>query len=165
MTKSSRRIRMSRDNLESIPQYSLPEGFRLRWYEPGDERHWLAIHRVADLISTFPPERFDQQFHGDTAELMQRQCYLLDSHDKPIGTATAWYDDVPVGPPEAGFGRVHWVAIVPEAQGQGLARPLMTTILTRLRDLGHTRAYLYTTLDQPIAIHLYERFGFVREPA
>lgn len=164
MPSRSQRIWMFRDHLGAIPQHPLPDGFAFRWYKPGDEAHWLAIHRAADPLNTFPPERFDEQFHGDLDGLAQRQCYLLDPHGEPVGTATAWYDDVPIGAPDDGYGRVHWVAIVPAAQGRGLARPLMSYILTRLRELGHTRAYLSTSTARPVAVHLYERFGFVRRP-
>lgn len=57
--------------------------------------------------------------------------------------------------------RVHWVAIAPCAQGRGLAKPLMTNICRRLRDLGHQRAYLTTAPERIVAINLYLKFGFV----
>ncbi len=58
-------------------------------------------------------------------------------------------------------GRVHWVALLPEVQGRGLARPLMTTVCRRLRALGHRRAYLTTAMNRPAAVGLYLKFGFV----
>ncbi|MFW6039373.1 MAG: GNAT family N-acetyltransferase [bacterium] len=165
MSDAGQRIWMFRDDLEAIPQHPLPAGYTFHWYEPGDERHWLAIHRVADIYNTFSPETFTKQFHGDTDALRQRQCYLLDAQGEPIGTATAWYDDANIGEADnQSFGRVHWVAIVPEAQGRGLARPLLTVILNRLRELDHRRAYLSTQTARSRAIHLYERFGFVERP-
>jgi GNAT superfamily N-acetyltransferase len=62
------------------------------------------------------------------------------------------------------WGRVHWVAILPEHQGQGLGSPLMTAICHRLRDLGHTRAFLRTAANRAAAIKLYLRFGFEPHP-
>jgi len=93
----------------------------------------------------------------DPDELAKRQFYLCRG-EKVIGTATAWlgrdYKD-------GSYGRVHWVAIRPAYQGQGLSRPLMSEVLRALKRLGHERAYLTTSRRRPIAIRLYKSFGFV----
>lgn len=81
-------------------------------------------------------------------------------HGTPIGTATAWFDNDHNGLP---CGRLHWVAMVPKLQGQGLAKPLLTTVCQRLRELGHTRAYLTTSSERIPAINLYLGFGFAPE--
>jgi len=90
--------------------------------------------------------------------LAGRQCYLLEAPGKPIGTGAAWFKESFEG---ARFGRIHWVAILPEFQGRGLAKPLMTMLCRRLRDLGHDRGYLTTAAERLPAIKLYLRFGFV----
>jgi ribosomal protein S18 acetylase RimI-like enzyme len=82
---------------------------------------------------------------------------LLAPDGQAIGTATAWFKDNFEG---RRFGRVHWVAIVPEYQGRGLAKPLMSTICRRLQELGHDCAYLTTSTARLPAINLYRRFGF-----
>ena len=148
---------MVRDHLERIPQFAFPTGFDLRWYQSGDEAHWLRIHLDADRLNLITPELFKQQFGTASDLLQQRQCYLLFGKE-PIGTATAWFNDAFRGKP---YGRVHWVAILPKFQGRGLSKPLMTTICERLRELGHERAYLTTSAERVAAIHLYQRFGFV----
>jgi GNAT superfamily N-acetyltransferase len=61
------------------------------------------------------------------------------------------------------YGRVHWVAIVPEWQRHGLAKPLLTVVCQRLQELGHERAYLTTAPERIPAINLYLSFGFVPE--
>jgi ribosomal protein S18 acetylase RimI-like enzyme len=91
--------------------------------------------------------------------LAARQKYLLGPGGEPIGTATAWFD-APQSGEEIGVGRVHWVAIVPEFQGRGLAKPLLDSVLQMLRVCGHTRAVLLTDTRRPAAIALYEKFGF-----
>jgi len=58
------------------------------------------------------------------------------------------------------YGRVHWVAIVPEMQGKGLSKPMLSVVLDRLRELGHGRAYLTTNTVRTAAINLYLKFGF-----
>jgi GNAT superfamily N-acetyltransferase len=149
---------MLRDNLEDIPVCAFPAGFSLRWYQPGDEARWFRIHRLADHDSEITPDLFARRFGSDHDLLAQRQCYLLDGRGDPIGTATAWFDDDFLG---ARFGRVHYVAIVPDYQGRGLSRPLMSVICQRLRELGHDRAYLATSTARIPAINLYLGFGFV----
>jgi GNAT superfamily N-acetyltransferase len=99
-----------------------------------------------------------QHSYGAYAHLLpQRQAFLCDPGAQPIGTATAWFEDF------AGqhYGKVNWVFIVPQAQGQGLAKPLLSAIGQRLVMLGHTRALLYTLTIRLPAIHLYQEFGFV----
>ncbi len=152
------RITMVRESLDGIPEFALPAAYALRWYQPGDERLWLSIQAPADHYNAITPELFTRQFGTDRALLEQRQCYLLNEGGRGIGTATAWFNDDFNG---RRYGRVHWVAILPQYQGYGLAKPLMTLVCRRLRDLGHDRAYLTTSTARIAAINLYFHFGFV----
>lgn len=151
-------VTMVRGNLKGIPGYSLPAGYSLRSYQPGDEQLWVEIQHLADHYNTITPDLFRREFGTDGSTLAARQFYLLDAGQRAIGTATAWYDDSFRG---LVYGRVHWVAIVPEQQGRGLAKPLMTAVCRRLRGLGHTRAYLSTSTARIPAIRLYLQFGFL----
>jgi GNAT superfamily N-acetyltransferase len=150
-------LTMVRDNLEGIPCYRLPPGYSLREYRSGDEDHWRRIHLLADRYSIITPDLFTQEFGREDSVLAERQLYLLGCHQEVIGTATAWYDCDFRG---QDYGRVHWVAIVPQYQGRGLSKPLMAAVCCRLRDLGHERAYLRTSSARVPAIRLYLRFGF-----
>jgi len=150
-------VRMIRESLEDIPQYEPPEGFVLRTYRPGDQAHWLRIHLAADKLNAFTESTFREQFGEDEALLRERQFYLLDPSQTPIGTTTAWFGDDSQG---ASWGRVHWVAIVPDMQGKGLSKPLMSVACHRLRELGHRRAYLTTRTGRLPAVSLYLKFGF-----
>ena len=168
---------MTRANLDNLPEFALPTGFSLRWYQPGDEAHWLRIHLVADHFNKITPELFQKQFaveeerglqpastrergsgmNSTVQELRKRQCYLLDPRDEAIGTGTAWFNDNFEG---ARWGRVHWMAIVPEFQGLVLGKCLLSAVCRQLRELGHERAYLSTSTARLAAIRLYLRFGF-----
>jgi GNAT superfamily N-acetyltransferase len=150
-------LKMLREDLENIPGFDFPAGYTIRSYRPEDEAHWLRIHLLADKEHQFKPDTFKQQFGSDVRILAQRQFYVLNSAQHVIGTATAWFNEDFDG---ERIGRVHWVAIVPECQGRGLSRPLMTTVCRRLRELGHNKAYLTTSAARTAAIHLYLRFGF-----
>ena len=168
---------MTRMNLDHLPEFALPSGFALRWYQPGDEAHWLRIHLAADHLHKITPELFNDQFglpaeHGFRSasiqerqsginsalqNLRERQCYLSGPRGEVSGTGTAWFNDNFKG---ARWGRVHWLAILPEFQGRGLGRCLFSAVCRRLHELGHERAYLSTSTAQLAAIRLYLRFGF-----
>jgi len=150
-------VRMIRDDLEGLPDHSLPPGYSLRWYRPGDERHWLRIQAAADEYNEITPELFVEDFGSDPRVLGERQCFLCDSQSRPAGTATAWFDESYRGAP---YGLVHWVAILPRLQGKGLSKPLMSTVMHRMRELGHDRAYIVTSAIRVPALNLYLQFGF-----
>jgi GNAT superfamily N-acetyltransferase len=147
---------MYRPDLEDIPQFELPAEFSLRRYCRGDADNWTRIHVLTDEYNVIPAEKFGEEFGPDHDALGLRQYYLCDAAGEAIGTATAWWVDPEVG-------RVHWVAIVPAYQGRGLAKPLLTTVCNRLRELGHVRAMLGTHTLRVAAIGLYLKFGFLPE--
>jgi len=147
---------MIRENLDNIPEFDLPAGYSIQWYRPGHEKQWQAIQLLADEYNRVTPGLFEEQFGTDTQLLSERQCFLLDSEENIVGTATAWLDIQGEKSP----GRIHWVAIAPQQQGKGLAKPLLTIICKRLKQLGHSKAYLTTQTVRIPAINLYAKFGF-----
>lgn len=151
------RVTMIRRTLDGIPQPALPPGYSIRWYHPGDRAAWLRIHALAEKHVPTSAQVYEEQFAADERERARRQAFLLDATGLEIGTASAWFHDRYHG---QRFGRVHWVAIVPEQQGKGLAKPLLTAICNRLVELGHQRAYLTTWTAKLPAIRLYLRYGF-----
>ncbi len=151
-------VNMIRNDLEHIPEHPLPPGISLRWYQPGDEQHWVDIHLLADPYNKIDLALWRREFGGDARILSQRQAFLVQEETGYVfGTATAWWDDDYYGQP---YGRIHWVAIVPAMQGQGLARPLLSIVCRQLKALGSERAYLVTSTGRIPAINLYARFGF-----
>lgn len=150
-------VTMVREDFHDLPKFAVPSPFSLRWYQPGDEAEWTRIQQQSDPFLTITASAYRQQFGWDEEALSARQAFLCDADGTPIGTNTAWWDDDFRG---ESWGRVHWVAIVPPMQGRGLAKPLMAAICQRLRELGHTRAYLSTSTGRTAAINLYLKFGF-----
>ena len=152
------RILMVRQSLESFPVLPVPEGFTLRWYEPGFEEHWLAIHLAAEKEIPITRDLFTRRFGSDPAVLAARQCYLCAPDGTPVGTVTGWLDPQFEG---AAYARVHFLAVAPPWQRKGLAKVLMSSILQRIKELGHTRAYLATSSSRIRAIRIYLQFGFM----
>jgi len=152
-------IWMVREDLDALPQFPLPRPFSFRWYQEGDRAAWEDIQiRCEDDPRPFPPDLFDRAYGMNFAALPHRMLFLLDERQQPIGGATAWLDEDFDGKL---YGRIHWVAILREYQGRGLAKPLMSTVCSRLRELGHERACLRTSTGRILAINLYRKFGFV----
>ncbi len=157
-TLEARRILMTRQSLEAFPVFPVPKGFKLRSYEPGFEDHWVAIHLAAEKEIPISMELFRLRFGLDASVLAARQIYLFNHNDQPVGTITAWFDTDFEG---QSYGRLHFLAVTPKYQGKGLAKVLMSSGLQRLKDLGHTQAYLSTSSNRIGAIRLYLQFGFV----
>ncbi|MCM8534919.1 MAG: GNAT family N-acetyltransferase [Lentisphaeraceae bacterium] len=150
-------IFMIRPDLENIPEHPLPESFKLRSYHKGDEENWFQIYKAADHYNKIYSAMFKEYFGADEVKLGRRQFYICDKDERAIATATSWYNDDYHG---ESLGRVHWVAVHPDYQGNGLAKPLISNVLTRLKDLGHKRCYLRTLSVRTPAICLYLSFGF-----
>lgn len=153
-------ISMVRKNLDDIPFYELPGSYQIRWYHQGDEKIWFEIQKRADKLNPITPDLFKRQFGDDPQLLHERQCFLYDTSGIPVGTATAWFNKDYRGEV---YGRLHWVAIIPAKQGKGLAKPLLTTVCRRMKELQHDKAYLTTSTLRIPAINLYLKFGFVPE--
>jgi len=149
-------VRMIRENLDDIPECPLPTGYSMRWYRPGDKDVWLRIQSLADRYNKMTPSLFEAEFGTDEKVLAERQCFLFYGDSNAVGTASAWFGDYD----GHSLGRIHWVAIVPEYQGRGLAGPLLAAVCSRLKSLGHNKTYLTTQTCRIPAINLYAKFGF-----
>jgi len=157
MAQNHTGVTMIRQHLRNIPNWTLPPGYSFRWYRPGDEKWWYNIQKQADQLNDIMPESFVHSFGTDEHLLEERILFLIDPEGHAIGTAAAWFDD---NFPGQSWGRVHWVAIVPQRQGRGFSKPLMTQVCLHLRQLGYERAYLTTDIARIPAIRLYLSFGF-----
>ena len=150
-------LTMVRDHLEQLPVFSCPAGYAIRSFRPGDDERWARVEALAGEFSSEEEalREFHEEFTPRLSELHDR-CFLLeDNEGAAIGTGMAWDGDF-----EGELrGRVHWVGIVPDYQGRGLAKPLLSTVLRRLaRD--HRTAFLTTQTTSYRAVNLYLNFGF-----
>jgi ribosomal protein S18 acetylase RimI-like enzyme len=145
-------------DLKSIRAFALPPGYSIRLFEPDDERFWVDIEMRAGEFST--PERgfaaFDRDFRPHHSKLSRQMHFLVHEEDGPVGTATAWFG-IHDG---RSIGQLHWVAIVPEHQGKGLAKPLVSAVLQRIAE-DHSEAFLSTQTWSWRAVALYRGFGFL----
>lgn len=100
---------------------------------------------------------FEKEFMPEQAQLGQRMFFALDQSGTPVGTATAWKKAKQDGTPVP---LVHWVAVMPQAQRQGIARGLVTQVVSVL-EAANEPMYLHTQTWSHAAITLYQQLGFV----
>jgi RimJ/RimL family protein N-acetyltransferase len=148
---------MATERLSAAPVFAMPSGYAVRWFQPGDRATWVQVQQAAEKYATITPELFDKVYGTDVALLQMGIGFLVDGTGKAIGTCSAWSDD---NFATRVMGRVHWVAIVPEAQGRGLAKPMLSATCQRLCELGFAGAQLETSTARIPAINLYRKFGF-----
>jgi GNAT superfamily N-acetyltransferase len=147
-------LQMLHHDLRMVPQFHCPPGISLVNYEVGFDQAWTNIHKQADHHNDIDDNLYRRQFGEDESVIEQRQLFLVADGKTLIGTATAWFDATD------GRGRVHWVAILPQYQGRGLAKPLLSGVCDRLLALGHSSAVLSTSTARVAAVCLYLKFGF-----
>ena len=153
-------LTMERADLENIPHYDLPDGYRFVFYQPGDRDHWIAIEQSAKELHSFEQgtEVWQQYYGGVEDTLHNRMLFIENEQGEKVATATAYYDANGELPPERG--QVHWVAVRRDHQGKGLARPLIAQTLKVMKERGHTEAILHTQTTTWVAVRLYLQFGF-----
>lgn len=143
-------------NLEQVPYYSLPEGFEFAGYKKGYEDQWSDIlvkaGEFADKNDAL--KRFHQEMTS-AEDLEERMIFIQNQKLELIGTVTAWH----VTFKDIEMGRLHWVEIIPEYQGMGLGRPLISKGMQILKS-KHGQAYLKTQRSSGAAIHLYRKMGW-----
>ena len=152
---------MLRDDMDNIPEYELPAGYRFRCYREGDERTWLDLHRAGEPFIEITPDLFQKQFASGTDILPERMFFVETADGAAAGCITAWWDKDRYGEDERG--RIHWVIVHPDHRRLGIANAMMTQAMKTLRQ--HYRwALLGTSSGRPYAVKTYLNFGFYPDP-
>ncbi len=156
-------VAMWRMELDDFPKYECPQdsSFRIVPYEPGMEKSWTRVQQRADQYNEIDDTLFFNTFSRNERDLRERILFMTDASNRIIGTSAAWMGTWPEDHPSQELqGRIHWVAIDPDYQGQGLSKPLLSSTCQKLRKLKHDKTYLTTSIVRIPAIKLYFLFGF-----
>ena len=140
-------------------KFSLPEGFRFVPFVSGDEKDWAEIEtsvgefdRAVDALVYFQNDYLP--FKG---ELERRCVFIEDKAGRKIATSTVWWC-------YTGLRRdpwIHWVAVNPEYQGQGIGKALLSECMRKLLEIeGDRDSYLHTQTWSYKAINIYRKMGF-----
>lgn len=152
------RLTMINENLQGTPLIALPQGYYFRFFQTAETRIWTNILTKAGEFPTedAAAERFINEFSFEQMALKDRLLFITNEDGTPIGTAMGWYN---LEFKDGNYGRLHWVSIIPEFQGKGLARPLVTKAL-QIMEEKHQKAYLTTRPRSFKGIKLYLDYGF-----
>lgn len=144
------------------PVPSLPEGVRIRTFEPGrDEDAWLAANHAA---FAHHPEQGSLRRSDLDARMAEPwfdpQGFFLavDDEDRILGFH--WTKTHPAHGEHKAMGEVYVVGVDPSAQGRGLGLALTRVGIDYLHSKGLKTVMLYTDADNAAAIALYRKLGF-----
>jgi GNAT superfamily N-acetyltransferase len=157
MSETEKYVTMVNANLSEHAIIELPSDIEVLWYENGNEDEWVDINGAADEHNAITKDLFNDQFMSEKLSLDERQCFLKDQKGALFATGTAWEGDEGEF---VGYGRPHWIAVLPVYQRKGYGKAITSIVLNRLVSLGYEKAYLTTSTNRPNAIKLYEKFGF-----
>jgi GNAT superfamily N-acetyltransferase len=97
-------------------------------------------------------EYFDAVYADKADEFFERCLFVCDPQGKPVGTCFLW----------KAYGKIetiHWLHVLPEYEGLGLGRALLTEVLQQAKAEDFP-IYLHTHPHCLRAVHLYNEFGF-----
>ena len=157
---SSKKLRpqleMVRPNLENLPEISIPEGYDLRTYLPGDEAAWCRIME-GNVGRNWTDEKWKEQIVQD-ARFDPGNLFFTTHEGEPVASGCAWrrQDDSEVG-------ELHLIAALESHRGKGLGNLINAAILHRLKTLEFQSAHLLTDDFRLTAIKSYLKVGFVPE--
>ena len=146
---------MAKPDLNGFTEALLPMGCGLRTYHAGDEWHWLYILRHADPPKSVKNAAFCEAFSSHAGELPQRLFFLVNPKGKDIGTAAAWPDDIWQ---DAAAAMLKEVVLLPEALEMNLYEDFVQAVLSRMEQLGHSRAYVRCSAAEA---EIYISLGFM----
>jgi ribosomal protein S18 acetylase RimI-like enzyme len=146
-------------DLDNIPNYNLPEGYRFVLFNDGDEKDWVEIEKSSGEFLSYDEgiESFNYYFGKDYDNLKKMCLFIENDKGEKVATSTAFYLDKPI---DDITGVVHWAAVKKEYQGKHLAKPLISRTLQLLKELGHKKAILYTQTHTWLAVKIYLDMGF-----
>lgn len=155
---------LERNNLEDIPTFPLPDGYKFVLYKSGDRDAWIDIEKSAKEFRTYEDglKSWNEYFGGKDGELVQRMVFIETDGGEKVATATAYYDIY--GRDSSGAGWLHWVSVRREFQGKGLSKPLISHTLEVMRSLGYSHAKIPTQTTSWVACKVYLDFGFTPIP-
>ncbi|MFD0713232.1 GNAT family N-acetyltransferase [Paenibacillus sp. GCM10027626] len=143
---------MTLDDLAGLPAVTLPEGYAVRSFHPGDERHWEEI--VNDSFQK--KSDYVQEMEKDGQYLPERVLFIC-HHGRPVATASAWHRE------EYGqeCGYLHMVGILSAYAGKGLGMQISLAALHAMKQEGCSKAVLHTDDFRIPALKIYFKIGFV----
>jgi GNAT superfamily N-acetyltransferase len=126
----------------------LPDGFSFRLCHRDELDVWKLVVSEEQYVS-YITEYYEQVYAKHADEFFRRCTFVCDSDDKPVASTYIWrsYNKI---------NTVGWFRVLPEYEGRGLGRALLSNIFTNV----DFPVFLHTQPTSAKAIKLYSDFGF-----
>jgi GNAT superfamily N-acetyltransferase len=150
----------------------------------------LVQASYAEFESSYPPESWQRYYsmlgevaaHFERAEIVVAERLASPGSDASLDVPSSWPRDHPAqliatvtfypdgslsgqGEWPQGWAGVLRLAVLPGHRGLGVGRALVDECVRRCRDRGTQTLALHTTEWMAVARGMYERMGFIRDPA
>lgn len=150
---------MTMNNLDTIPNYPLPDGYSFCFYEnKKDIEEWLRIHISTGEFASMKDgmNTFDQFYSPIINTLDKRLLFIKNQANEKVATATI----TPAN--ENGYSCViDWFGIDKGNQGKKLSKPLLTKTIEVAKNIGYDKILLHTQTNSWLAAKIYLDFGFI----
>ena len=126
----------------------LPHGFSFRLCRHDELDVWKRVVAEEQYVD-YVAEYYEKVYAKHADEFFRRCMFICDTSDKPVASTFIWRS----------YGKINtvgWFRVLPEYEGHGLGRALLSEIL---KDADYP-VYLHTQPTSARAIKLYSDFGF-----
>lgn len=142
---------------------ALPAGYTFAGHQDGMEEAWANILVGTDMSDSreHALECF-QEFKENLPLTRERMLFVRDTSGEAIATATLWQSEWE----GESLARVHWVGVLPQHEGKGIAKAMLSRLFRRYDELGlRGSVFLVTQSWSYPAIHIYQKYGFAPAPS
>ncbi len=110
---------------------------------------WAQLCAESEEDIDCAKEYIERVYKPVDADFARRILFACDENDRPVGTCTLWK--------AYGYAEtVHWLRVLPEYEGRGIGRALLTACLRSAQG----PIFLHTQERNARAVGLYASFGF-----
>ncbi|MBO4971860.1 MAG: GNAT family N-acetyltransferase [Clostridia bacterium] len=153
-------LTLIKTDTESYPEYRLPDGYEFVFYQKGDEVSWADIECSVGQFDSVESgvKCFRREFeNGQNLKAEERMLFVKDMSGEYVATGSLWNGRL-LGEE---FQRIHWIAVKDKCSGKGIAKALITRLLSMYNSLGYSGfIYLLTGTRNFAAVNIYRKFGF-----
>lgn len=143
--------------LDTVPAFTIEDGFTIRMYQPGDETVWFEICKHGLLTEDEGIESWDKYMLSLATLKPERDTFFVcDPDGNAVATCTAFVQ-------ESHVGLMHMLAAKPEARGHGLGWSMTAYSLNKLNkelQTGERMVRLRSDDWRRSAVRTYLRAGF-----
>ena len=141
--------------LKKPPRLSLPDGYTLRTYQPGDEKDYIGLMNRAGFV-----DWNENSLKETLSKTLPEGLFFVEHHKtgRLVASAVATHkssEQHPFG------GELGWVVSDPEYRGKGFGLIVCAAVVRRFLGAGYKDIYLQTDDFRLPAIKTYLKIGFV----